>query len=133
MPKQQCQHIDGSHGNSFSVVKTSSNWIQLFVCSSPRCKLQLLFWYQIKLLNKIWRTRNADVSMSDKWQRNFCCFWRVFLKIQINSKFDETWFIVSTMKGTSTHLKESNWDTIWILKIKIHKHCRLAIVDEFQT
>ena len=88
----------------------------------------ILFWYQIKLLNKIWRTRNADVSMSVKWQSNFCCFWKLFLKIQMNSKFDETWFIVSTMKGTSTHLKESNWATTWFWKIKIHKHCQLVVV-----
>ena len=127
MPKQQCQHLDGSHGNSLSVVKTSSNWIQRFVCSSPRCKLQLLFWYQIKLLNKIWRTRNADMSMSVKWQSKLLLFWKLFLKIQMNSKFDETWFIVFTMKGNSTHFKESNWATTWIWMIKYRKEVNLLL------
>ena len=110
-----------------SMVKTRSNECHLYTCSSPSYILQLLFWYQIKLLNKIWRTWNADMSMLVKWQSKSLLFWKLFLKIQMNSKFDETWSIVFTIKSTSTHLKESNWATTWIWKIKIHKQVNLLL------
>ena len=109
------------------MVKTKSNEYHLFTCSSPPCILQLLFWYQIKFVNKIWRTRNADMSMSVKWQSKLLLFWKLFLKIQMNSKFDETWFIVFTIKGNSTHFKESNWATTWIWMIKCCKEVNLLL------
>ena len=40
----------------------------------------------------------------------------------MNSKLNETCFIVSSTKCTSTHIKESSWVTIWIWKIKISQH-----------
>ena len=109
------------------MVKTKSNKCHLFTCSSPPCILELLFWYQFKVLNKIWRTWNADMSMSVKWQSKLLLFWRLFLKIQMNSKFDDTWFIVFTVKGNSTHFKESNWATTWIWTIKCHKEDNLLL------
>ena len=98
-----------------------------FYMLSPPCILELLFWYQIKLLNKIWRTRNADMSMLVKWQSKLLLFGKLFLKIQMNSKFDETWLITFTMKGNSTHFKESNWATTWIWTIKCHKEVNLLL------
>jgi hypothetical protein len=49
-------------------------------------------------------------------------FWELFSKVQMNSKLDETWFIGSTMKSTSTPSKELNWATIWNWKINYCKH-----------
>ena len=109
------------------MVQPKSNECHLFTCSSPSCTLQLLFWYQIKLLNKIWRTWNADMSMLVKWQSKLLLFWKLFLKIQMNSIFDETWLIIFTMKGNSNHFKESNWATTWIWTIKCHKEVNLLL------
>ena len=43
------------------------------------------------------------------------------------SKTDATCFVVSFTNVTSTHIKESSWVTIWIWKIKIHKHVNLLL------
>jgi hypothetical protein len=39
--------------------QTWSNEFQLFTCSSPRCKVQILYLAQLELLNKNSRTRDA--------------------------------------------------------------------------
>ena len=54
-------------------------------------------------------------------------FWDWSLKVQTWSKLDETYFVVCNTKCTSTHIKESSWVTIWIWKIKIHKHVNLLL------
>ena len=62
-----------------------------------------------------------------KWQSKPLLFWKLFLKIQMNSKFYEAWSIVFTMKSTLTHLKESNWATTWIWTIKCRKEVNLLL------
>jgi hypothetical protein len=89
--------------------------------------LQLLRKEQLIILNKFLRTWHANMSMSVRWQSKLLLFWKLFLKIQLNSKFDDTWFIVSAMKSTSTHIKESNWATIWIWTIKCRKEDSLLL------
>jgi hypothetical protein len=53
------------------MTKMESNFIHLFLCSSPKNILQLLFLGQLKLLNEIWRTRDANVGDTEigalKW------------------------------------------------------------------
>ena len=48
-----------------SMVKTRSNECHPFARSSSRCMLQLLFWDQVKLLNEIWRTRDANADVNE--------------------------------------------------------------------
>jgi hypothetical protein len=45
--------------------KTRLNWSQLFVCSSPTHIVQLLFLAQLELLNKFWRTWDANVKADE--------------------------------------------------------------------
>ena len=54
-------------------------------------------------------------------------FWDWSLKVPMWSKLDETYLVVCNTKCTSTHIKESSWVTIWIWKIKIHKHVNLML------
>ena len=71
--------------------------------------------------------RGMPMLMLVKWQSKLLLFWKLFLKIQINSKFDETWSIVFTMKGTSTPFKEYNWATTRISTIKCRKEVNLLL------
>ena len=48
-----------------SMVKTRSNECHPFARSSSRCMLQLLFWDQVKLLNEIWRTQDANADVNE--------------------------------------------------------------------
>ena len=59
-------------------------------------------------------------------------FWDWGLKVQTWSKLDETYFVVCNTKCTSTHIKESSWVTIWIWKIKIHKHINLLSIGDLE-
>ena len=47
------------------MVEMKCNWCHLLVCSSLMKYLQLLFLGQLKLLSKIWRTRNVIVDAQD--------------------------------------------------------------------
>ena len=77
--------------------------------------------------NRVAWEHGMPMTMLVKWQSKLLLFWKLFLKIQMNSKFDETWSIVFTMKSTSTHLKESNLATTWIWMIKCLKEVNLLL------
>ena len=56
------------------MTKTKSNWCHLLIWSWPQYILQLLYWDPSKLLNKIWRTRNANVMNCISTLRNLKCW-----------------------------------------------------------
>jgi hypothetical protein len=71
--------------------------------------------------------RVMPMSRSFKRQSTILLFWELLLKVQLSSKLGDTWFIVFTMNGASTHIKESNGATIWNWKIKCHEHVDLML------
>ena len=109
------------------MVEMKCNWCHLLVCSSPSCKLQLLHLDQLKLLNKFLQNvrRHCRCHSSDKI--TFLLFWRLLLKVPINSKWVTHDSLLSLMKSTPTHIKESNWVTMWFWKIEIPKHVNLLL------
>jgi hypothetical protein len=54
--------FDNDQRNPKLTTKTESNLLLIFTCSSPRCKLQLLYLAQHELLRENMRTRHANVE-----------------------------------------------------------------------
>jgi len=65
------------------MTNTKSNWCHLLVYSCPQYVLQLLFSDTNKLFNKIWRTRNANMTNCNSELRNSKCW-----KLQQNQSCD---------------------------------------------
>jgi hypothetical protein len=113
--------FDNDQGNLRGWSKHGPAQANLFLDLPHTVGSNFYFWIHSRCLIKHGE-RGMPMSLSFKWQSKLLLFWKLFLKIQLNSKFHETWFIISTMKSTSTHIKESNWVTIQFCKRKCYKH-----------
>ena len=73
-----------------------------------------------------WSTRNWNSGFRHSVQSGTkqceVLFLKFNLNIQTSSKSDETCLVVSSIQCTPTHIKELNWATIWIWKIKMSQH-----------